>query len=62
VTEEDIAIIDNFITTNDLVIKTKHAIKDAKAAHQNAVKNAALADIAYRDLVKKREEYKNAAQ
>ena len=55
-------IIDNFIAANDWVIKTKHAIKDAKNTHQEAIKNAVAADVAYRALVKKREEIKNAAQ
>jgi len=62
VDEEDIAIIDNFIAANDWVIKTKHAIKDAKDLHKEAIKNAATADAAYRDLVKKREVMKNGSQ
>lgn len=60
-TEEDIKIIDNFIAANDLVITAKHAVASAKREHKEAIKEAFAADVAYRDLVKKRQELQDAA-
>ena len=61
-TPEEFEIIDKFVTANLRVTQTKDSIKFAKAAHRDAIKDAALADAAYRELTKRREEIKNAAQ
>jgi len=59
---DELKIIDSFIAAHHSVIETKHAVTDAKRAHREAVKAAAAADAAYRELVKKRLEVSYAAQ
>ena len=61
-TPEEFEIIDKFVTANLRVTQAKDLIKFGKAAHRDAIKDAALADAAYRELIKRREEIKNAAQ
>jgi hypothetical protein len=59
---DEFEIVDTLVTANLLVTLTKDAIKEARASHRAAIKSAAVAAIAYKELVKKREEIKNAAQ
>jgi hypothetical protein len=59
---DEVEIMENFMAAHHLVIETKHAVTDAKRAHREAVKFAADADAAYRELVKKRLEVGYAAQ
>ena len=61
-TPEEFEIVDKFVTANLWVTQTKDATKYAKEAHRDAIKDAALAGAAYRELTKRREEIKNAAQ
>jgi hypothetical protein len=62
VNEDEYKIVDKFVSANLWVTATKDAIKYAKADHREAIKEAALAEIAYRELLKRRMEARNAAQ
>lgn len=60
--EDEYKIVDNFVKSNFLVTLTKDAIADARYEHRQAVKKAALAKTAYKDLIKKRESKKDESQ
>ena len=60
--EDEIKVIDDLITANLLVTTTKDAVAEAKHAHREAVKKAALAKAAYEELLLKRLEACDATQ
>ena len=60
--DEELKIIDDFVTANLLVTTTKDAIADARYEHREAIKKAAFAKAAYENLLKKRLEAHDAAQ
>ena len=60
--DEELKIIDNLVTANLLVTTTKDAIADARYWHREAIKKAALAKVAYQNLLKKRLEARDESQ
>ena len=55
---DEFEIVDNFVTANLLVTTTKDDLKEARAAHRKAIKDAAVAALNYKKLVEKRNSQK----